>query len=383
MIWIFLSILGVVTAGLLFLGLRRNVHVLSRSKGAVAILTDQLSEVAADRDRGLITSEEAVAAEVEIKRRLLAVGRGEQETDESTSGQWAITSSAFLVPLVAGLLYLQIGAPTVESQPYAARAAEQEEAVEIAGLAAQLKERLESDDEGGPTEGWVLLGQTYMGMGRYVEAVDAFAQIIERENADSSILSRYAEALIVAESGVVTPQAERAIDDALAMDPLNPAATFYKAQAIEQGGALVAARTLLLERLELADGFYPWMEVFVTSVNRLGMQTGDAPIDLTSFAPVFNGGGGPRAADVAAAQDMTVEERDAFIRSMVDGLAARLDADPSDLDGWLRLIRAYTVLGDGDAAAEAATRALAVAEALPATDPRRDAFLSQIKESAD
>jgi cytochrome c-type biogenesis protein CcmH len=51
-----------------------------------------------------------------------------------------------------------------------------------------------------------------------------------------------------------------------------------------------------------------------------------------------------------------------MVRGMVERLAERLKRDGSDLDGWLRLVRAYTVLGDRDkarAAASDARRALA------------------------
>ena len=42
-----------------------------------------------------------------------------------------------------------------------------------------------------------------------------------------------------------------------------------------------------------------------------------------------------------------------MIRGMVERLAERLKRDCSDLDGWLRLVRAYTVLGDRDRALSA------------------------------
>ncbi len=35
-----------------------------------------------------------------------------------------------------------------------------------------------------------------------------------------------------------------------------------------------------------------------------------------------------------------------MIHQMVDGLAARLKANPDDPQGWVRLVRAYSVLGD-------------------------------------
>jgi cytochrome c-type biogenesis protein CcmH len=80
---------------------------------------------------------------------------------------------------------------------------------------------------------------------------------------------------------------------------------------------------------------------------------------------------------------MSVEERSAFVRSMVDRLAARLLDDPDNLEGWLRLAEAYSVLGDFDAAQNAAGKARSLAESLPETDPTRAAAtarLDRIKE---
>ena len=54
---------------------------------------------------------------------------------------------------------------------------------------------------------------------------------------------------------------------------------------------------------------------------------------------------GPDEADIAAAADMSDEDRMAMIEGMVEGLAARLAEDPSDMPGWQRLARAYEVLG--------------------------------------
>jgi cytochrome c-type biogenesis protein CcmH len=53
---------------------------------------------------------------------------------------------------------------------------------------------------------------------------------------------------------------------------------------------------------------------------------------------------------VAAAQQLTPDQRSEMIRGMVDRLAEKLKADGSDLDGWLRLMRAYIVLGEPDKA---------------------------------
>jgi cytochrome c-type biogenesis protein CcmH len=74
-----------------------------------------------------------------------------------------------------------------------------------------------------------------------------------------------------------------------------------------------------------------------------------------------------------AAQDMSPEERQAMIRGMVDGLAQRLEDEPEDIDGWLRLARAYAVLGERAEAIDALERAEPLVADLPADDPRRQA----------
>jgi cytochrome c-type biogenesis protein CcmH len=66
---------------------------------------------------------------------------------------------------------------------------------------------------------------------------------------------------------------------------------------------------------------------------------------------------GPNADDVAAAGNMSDEQRSGMIRAMVTRLADRLHADGADVDGWLRLVRAYVVLGDRDKAKDAAADA--------------------------
>lgn len=69
---------------------------------------------------------------------------------------------------------------------------------------------------------------------------------------------------------------------------------------------------------------------------------------------------GPSAEDMRAAERMTPEERQEMIRGMVEGLAERLEENPGDLAGWLRLGRAQAVLGELDKSADAYGRAVAL-----------------------
>ena len=75
----------------------------------------------------------------------------------------------------------------------------------------------------------------------------------------------------------------------------------------------------------------------------LAASTGQAPaLRAPACRPA-----GPAAAGIAA---LPPEQQKAAIRGMVDGLAARLAQNGHDPEGWLRLVRAYTVLGETDKA---------------------------------
>ena len=50
-------------------------------------------------------------------------------------------------------------------------------------------------------------------------------------------------------------------------------------------------------------------------------------------------------------------QTDEMVRGMVSKLAERLKRDGSDIDGWMRLVRSYAVLGEREKALSAATTA--------------------------
>ena len=87
---------------------------------------------------------------------------------------------------------------------------------------------------------------------------------------------------------------------------------------------------------------------------------------------------GPTAADIAAAQDMTPADRKAMINSMVEQLAARLEATPRNAQGWIQLMRARKVLGDAEAAKAALTKGLAVFADTPAEQARLMAAAAEL-----
>jgi cytochrome c-type biogenesis protein CcmH len=59
---------------------------------------------------------------------------------------------------------------------------------------------------------------------------------------------------------------------------------------------------------------------------------------------------GPDSAAGKSVASLPPAERAAAIRSMVEGLSARLQQSGGNLEDWLRLVRAYSVLNEPDKA---------------------------------
>ena len=81
---------------------------------------------------------------------------------------------------------------------------------------------------------------------------------------------------------------------------------------------------------------------------------------------VGKGGDGPSVEKNAKSEAMPPPEHDAVIRSMVDGLADRLESSPRDVEGWTRLMRSRVVLGEREVAATAFRKALEIFKDDPA-----------------
>ncbi len=373
MIWMVFAALSVI--GLIIVGLplrNRSETTPVSEDSTAAVLVDQLEEVQRDFKRGVISEAEAMAAEQEIKRRILVQSRKTSQGASSLTraGRLPLVLSAVFVPVFAFGYYSIMGSPEIPAVAFSERSTERQRVAEVTDLTDQLYVRLSTDPAGGPSEGWMLLGQTYSRMGRFADAAEAFKIVSGRPEANSAVFSMLAEVLISAEQGIVTPAADSAIDRAVELNPSNPAAVFYRAVSLTQKGDVALAHDVLTARLTDADKYYPWMESFVREANRIGAEIGKAPVSLDSYAQVATAPG-PTQADIENAQDLTADERQAFIRSMVERLAARLEDEPNDVDGWMRLGSSYSVLGDTVQAISAFERAETLLSDAPENDPQR------------
>jgi cytochrome c-type biogenesis protein CcmH len=315
------------------------------------VYRDQLDEIERDRSAGLIPEAEAEAARIEVSRRLLAAADAEENRTAPTasSADWrrrAVAVVALIVlPFGATMAYLKLGSPYLESQPHADRRPAAHPNTSLASMIAQVEAHLESNPKDG--RGWEVVAPVYMRIGRYDDAVRARRNAVELNGETAVRLADLGEAMVAAANGVVTAEAKTAFSRAVAFDPKDIKARYFLGLAAEQDGQSKDAATIWRRMLADAPANAPWIGLVQAALARVeGTPVAGAP---TSGAPAA-GAPGPSAADVEAAAKLTAEQRNDMVRGMVARLADRLKTEGKDIDGWLRLVRAYMVLGDRDKA---------------------------------
>jgi cytochrome c-type biogenesis protein CcmH len=389
MLWL---ILALMTAG----ALGAVVWPLMRGQGMTAagsdlvVYRDQLEEIERDRTDARIDAVEAEAARVEVSRRLLAAANAANARPAETGNTgWrrmaAVAAAVVLVPMFAVAFYGVFGSPDLPGQPLAARLKGGDENLgsnSIAQLIARIEAHLEENPDDG--RGWEIVAPVYMKLDRYEDAAKARRRAISLLGATSTREVDLGEALTAAANGVISEEAQAAFNRAVALDAENFKAQFYLGLAAEQDGNTAEAARLWRALIAKAPPDAPWLTVVRQSLARVvhpgaEVPTGDVPIAAAPApAPPAGAARGPRPEDIANAAEMTDQQRSEMIRGMVDQLATRLHKDGSDLDGWLRLLRAYKVLGDHAKAKAAVAEARAALAGEPDKLHRLDAAIKDL-----
>ena len=355
-LWIFLIALTLLALALLLAPLlRRRTSATTRADFDIEVYLDQLRELERDETRGVIAAGDVAAARTEIERRLLAAERARGAA--IPPGRQRPLLAAFLVVAVSAAalaLYLQIGSPRLPDQPFAERPTAPDNDL-VARANARIAEA-EASVRSRPEEprAWFDLGRLRFFAKKWPQAAEAFAEAARLAPDRADYAAAWGEALIFGADGMVSPQARSALELALVRDPGDPRARYYIALAEQQAGRPAEALDRLAALLRDSPADAPWRERVETRIRELAAETGtDAEAVLGAAAPR-----GPGAADIAAAQQMAPEDRNAMIRTMVEGLAARLADAPDDVAGWRRLAQSWSVLGEPAKSSAAYGRAL-------------------------
>ncbi|WP_050630296.1 c-type cytochrome biogenesis protein CcmI [Bradyrhizobium viridifuturi] len=319
----------------------------------VVVYRDQLAEIDRDMAAGIIGAAEADAARIEISRRLLAAA-DQSGQNTPVQGSLRLRRAAALValvglPVIASGFYLALGSPRLGDFPLAERSKVADANQPLANLVAQVEAHLEKNPTDG--RGWTVLAPVLSRLGRYDDAVRAYRNAITYAGDSADRRADLGEALMGSAGGVVTADAKAEFERAVALNGDDAKANYFLGLAAEQDGRKADAAALWQKMLAKGPSDAPWRPLVQAALVRVG---GTVP-DVAPGVGAPGGVSAPALPDgaVAAAKDMSEADRGAMIKGMVDRLATRLKTNGDDVEGWLRLVRAYLVMGERDKAMSA------------------------------
>ena len=335
----------------------------------VAFYRQQIAELDVDVDRGVLRPTEVEATRIELGRRLVQASDATGAAPGTARRRMATAGAAgCFVVAAAGGLYAQVGHPGLPDAPLAARTTDKND---FATALAKIEAHLASDPDDG--RGLEIMAPIYMKLGRFDDAVRTLKETIRVLGPSPARRSALGQAMVMAADGVVTAEARQVFDAALQDDPAMPQARFFEGLAALQDGDRLKARALWVALIDEAPPEAPYTGIIRQRVAELD---GGAPLAAAPSPQRGPMAGGPTVArastmagmpaGAAAVADLPADQQQVAIRGMVDGLAGRLAADGQDAEGWLKLVRAYRVLGEQDKA----LKALADARHAMGSDPQ-------------
>lgn len=376
-LWTVITVMCSIAAVLVSVPLiRRYEHRKDLASAGTNIFTDQLKELERDRNLGLIDPSDADLAKTEIERRLIAAARNVTEP-RPISPMWriaALASAAGLVILGSVNIYAVRGRPDLIQPPPASMADSAQTPAqipqdttttaatgafttgEVATMIDKLAKRLEANPK--DADGWRMLGWSYFNTQRFDDSAAAYARAVALTPTNLDYKSAYAEALVQAAQGIVVPKAQEIFAEVLKADPKEERARFYDALAREQAGDLPLALDRWIALLADAPENAGWVPDVKQRVADLGQKTKRDVSGVLANAPVL-----PNLAESGVAQ----VDQQAMVDDMIGKLAAKLEANPHDRDGWAMMIRSLKVKGDMEGAKASLTKALAIFADDPAT----------------
>jgi cytochrome c-type biogenesis protein CcmH len=196
----------------------------------VAIYRDQLSELEADLENGIVSQQQFEQDRDEIERRLLedtsVVSAATQSTKHTKGKRGMVYALALALPLVATVFYLKVGdlkaiskSAAIAANPVSGTASSDPSSQQIEANVAALAKRLETNPSDG--RGWSMLARSYSSMEKYAEASNAYAKATALAPNDADLLAEYAFANAMANGRQLQGKSLELVNQALKLDPEN------------------------------------------------------------------------------------------------------------------------------------------------------------------
>ncbi|WP_379554346.1 tetratricopeptide repeat protein [Qipengyuania sp. DGS5-3] len=297
-----------------------------------------------------------------------------QKTSETVGRVGLIALGLALAAAVAAIAWTSL--------PSADEAAEAEMADASGPLSIdELAQRVEDtpDDPGA----WQELAFARFERGEFDQAVSGYERAAALDDDNAVLWSSLGEARVMgSERDPMPPAAVEAFEKALALDPQDPRARYFLAVRRDLSGDHVGAIDDWLALLADTPPGAPWEDDLTRTIEQVGkineiatkarlaevqsvradqFASGTVPSGMAGVPPLTGGAAipGPSDEQIAAAKQMAPGEQRQMAEGMVARLAERLEGDPSNIDGWVMLMRSRMTLDQPDLARAALARAKA------------------------
>ena len=321
----------------------KKAVVTEQRKPDISVYTEQLKELENNFKLDLLSEVEAKRSRIEIERRILSAASNEEGViiEEAPNSLFTISMLMFLLMSIA--LYSVLGTPSMPDYPrsLAEKARLEGDQAEDYKNKIKLRERLVTQlaSKAPDIEGLVYLSRLEMSLGNFQSAAKALyqAQVIDPKSFDLQLM--YGESLIVAAKEKVTPAALVVLNKAAKTQPTHPGPKYYFALADYQAGDIEVAYRNWLEISRGLEEQSPLKPLVDYWANKAAMELGLAQGLPETRAPSIT------SEQVETIQNMDEGEQAELIYQMVLQLADKQTQNPGNIEGWLRLSRAYMVLG--------------------------------------
>ena len=346
MIWfVFALLTGVAVLAVLW-PLSRAPATTDAKELDVAFYKAQTAEIERDTARGVIGPQEADTARNEAARRLMAASvrpLPDVRSGSPFATRLVAVGSLIFVPAVALGLYAYVGTPNMPDDPLEARLDAPPATMDMPTAIAKIEHHLAKEPNDG--RGWAVIAPIYIRLQRYDDAVRAFTNEIRILGSSGERYAALGEARIYADNGVINADAKKAFEQAAVLDPRSPRAAYYLGLAAQQDGDKAKAIAIWTKLAADSPPDAPWLRTVRVRLAEVGGTSSAVAAQTEAETPAA---GQAKMAEAVAA--MPKDQQQAMIHRMVDGLAGRLKNNGGDIDGWLRLMRAYQVLNEQDKA---------------------------------
>jgi cytochrome c-type biogenesis protein CcmH len=217
---------------------------------------------------------------------------------------------------------------------------------------------------------WQELGYTYFNMGRFADAARAYRQAVEGAPENAAIWSALGEARVMAsERDPMPAEAVTAFEKAIDLDPADPRARYFLAVRKDLSGDHDGALADWIALLKETPAGAPWEADLKRTIEQVAaIHEVDVSADVEQAlagrpepAPLIAGDAipGPTQRQIAEAGTLRPSEQRDMAVGMVESLEGKLRANPSNVDGWVMLMRSRMTLGEPAKAAKALRDAIA------------------------